>query len=237
MERTSFLAASKGGQGIVFALVAVAVICLLGMANAARKHKKRIGSAGNSPTTRRRHFGCATGAGTVGIRLQLRSRSLQRRRNLPRKFWQDAIMATVQTVAEAKHADETKRAVETGELKVASAPAGAQVEIDGRILASWTTPFTDSSAARRTSHFGRHAGLETSRSRRRLKLRQTAEARQLRTGTVESDACGQQRSAGREYRCRWNPDRTGDAGSDHGGSGTAQGGGWNRAIAGQKHSA
>src|SRR6185369_16191349 len=36
---------SKGGQGFVFALVAVAVICLLGMANAARKHKKELAVA------------------------------------------------------------------------------------------------------------------------------------------------------------------------------------------------
>ena len=40
---------SKGGQGFVFAVVAVAVVCLLGMANAARKHKKELAVAETKP--------------------------------------------------------------------------------------------------------------------------------------------------------------------------------------------
>ena len=40
---------SKGGQGFVFALVALAVVCLLGLANAARKHNKELVAAETKP--------------------------------------------------------------------------------------------------------------------------------------------------------------------------------------------
>ena len=40
--RVALLAAKKRGQGMVFALVAIAVVCLLGLANAARKHKAEL---------------------------------------------------------------------------------------------------------------------------------------------------------------------------------------------------
>ena len=43
------VAARKRGQGLLFAVVAIAVVCLLGLANAARKHKKELVVAETKP--------------------------------------------------------------------------------------------------------------------------------------------------------------------------------------------
>ncbi len=47
--RITPVAAKKRGQGMVFALVVIAVVCLLGLANAARKHKKELAVAETKP--------------------------------------------------------------------------------------------------------------------------------------------------------------------------------------------
>jgi predicted Ser/Thr protein kinase len=114
------VAAKKRGQGLVFALVALAVVCLLGLANAARKHKAELTAEAAAPSN-----------APLAIAAQPTPQVSER-----------PTTATVQTVAEVKPADETRRVAETGELRITSAPAGAQVEIDGRMLANWTTPFT-----------------------------------------------------------------------------------------------
>jgi serine/threonine-protein kinase len=109
---------SKGGQGFVFALVAVAVICLLGMANAARKHKAELAAVKQTAAQSR-------SAAEPPAQVQVK-----------------VAAPTVQTVAAIKPAEETRPVIETGELRISSDPAGARVEIDGRALNDWTTPFT-----------------------------------------------------------------------------------------------
>jgi serine/threonine protein kinase len=113
--------AKKFGQGLVFALVLLATIGLLGLANAARKQKVQLAvqAAAKQPA-----------AAPVSAATQLRV--TQPSPQVSRK----PATAELQTVAEVK------LAVESGELKVTSDPAGAQVEIDGRMLRNWTTPFT-----------------------------------------------------------------------------------------------
>ena len=135
------VAARKRGQGLVFALVAIAVVCLLGLANAARKHKAELAVQAAVPQPAAATLDVQPAPAQSNSPAASVAKSAANTQPAPQVL-ERPTTATVQTVAEVKPADETKRVVETGELRVTSAPAGAQVEIDGRMLASWTTPFT-----------------------------------------------------------------------------------------------
>ncbi|HLH08319.1 MAG TPA: serine/threonine-protein kinase [Terriglobales bacterium] len=135
----------KRGPGLLFAAVLVALFCLLVMANASRKHKALLAAqaAAQQPV--------ATAAAATA-RTAPKIAPVQPIEAAVPAPAPPATVPTVQTVADVKTAPEGKPLVETGELKITSDPAGAQVEIDGRMLDKWITPFTTPAL---------HAGLHT----------------------------------------------------------------------------
>lgn len=128
-KRLAPAAAKKGGQGLVFAVVAIAVVCLLGLANAARKHKAELAVQAAVKQT------AAATADSLNLPVAPVTQPAP-------QASEKSSGGTVQTVADVKPATDAKPVVDTGELRITSNPAGAQVEIDGRMLATWSTPFT-----------------------------------------------------------------------------------------------
>ena len=130
----------KGGQGFVFALVAVAVVCLLGFANAARKHKSELASAETKAGVMQSDPAAASSDPTpqqVPAAVQKPVAVSSESSETPKPKIEAATLDTPEPKNSASVAPKKRESY----LSLNSDPAGAEIMVDG-LPTGLTTPTT-----------------------------------------------------------------------------------------------
>ena len=133
------VAARKRGQGLLFAVVAIAVVCLLGLANAARKHKKELVVAETKPVAVQSAPAMASSAPAVKVTAPVQKAALSSA-DAPAQAKPKVESVNLETPEPKSSANAAAKKRESY-LSLNSDPAGAEIMVDG-LPTGLTTPTT-----------------------------------------------------------------------------------------------